>query len=199
MHSDSNPIRNLSGHALAGMALVLAGMTVLAGPVRAEDPLLGRIKLIKCVGCDPGSVNLIINDPIEVRDFEVQIKEEDYQKIITPLAGKTVYDKEGCFYWMDVPKDAKPSVKDGAVKDGAKDPAKEAPGKEGTKDGKKAGAKKGGKKDVSSDSSTKDKDGLMETSAPPPTPVTEGKPSRCIPYVRIEVKPTHPNGKKEEE
>lgn len=178
MISETDNLRNRAVTALAGLA---AGIALLAGSVRAEDPLLGRIKLIKCVGCDPGAVNLILHDPIDVRDFEVQIKEADYQKVVTPLAGKTVFDKEGCFYWMDLPKP------------GPKDPA-------GSKETRKDGApRKDGKHAPAADSAEKAQDGLLETSAPPPAPVIEGKPSRCIPFVRIEVKPTHPKGHKDDE
>lgn len=180
MHSDSKRF-----HILSGLALAFLGFSFAA---YAEDPLLGRIKLIKCVGCDPGAVNLVLHDPIDVVDFEVQIKESDYQKIVTPLAGKTVYDKEGCFYWMEMPKPAKPAVQD---------PAKALPGKEAGKDAAKPGLNKTGKKDAAD--SAKPADGLMETSAPPPAPEIEGKPSRCIPFTRIVAKPTHPAGKKEEE
>jgi hypothetical protein len=194
MISEFHPLRRFAGAALPGLVL---GLALSAASVRAEDPLLGRIKVIKCVGCDPGAVNLIVHDPIDVIDFEVQIKESDYQKIVTPLAGKTVFDKSGCFYWMDMPKAAKPPVskepaKDGSVKDGSMKDAS-------AQDGAGKTAKKGGKNAESDSSSEAGADRLVETSAPPPTPVIEGKPSRCIPYVRIEPKPTHPNGKKDEE
>lgn len=183
MISEPKTLRNRAVTAIAGVA---AGIALLAGAARAEDPLLGRIKLIKCVGCDPGAVNLILHDPIDVRDFEVQIKEADYQKIVTPLAGKTVYDKEGCFYWMDLPK---PAPKDGAAKDGS------------TKDKnlKDASDRKGAKNAPAPDSAASGMDGLMETSAPPPAPLIEGKPSRCVPFVRVEVKSTHPKGHKDDE
>jgi hypothetical protein len=168
---------------LRGWALpcLVLGLSLAA---HAEDPLLGRIKVIKCVGCDPGAVNLVLHDPIDVVDFEVQIKESDYQKVVTPLAGKTVYEKDGCFYWMDLPKPVKPAVPD---------PAKAAPGK----DAAKPAANKTGKQAAAD--SAKRADGLVETSAAPPAPEIEGKPSRCIPFTRIVVKPTHPAGKKDEE
>jgi hypothetical protein len=183
MHSDSNRFHRFSKlGGLTGLSCLTLGLLILglSAPIRAEDPLLGNIKLIKCVGCDPGAVNLVLHDPIDVVDFEVQIKEADYQKIVTPLAGKTVYDKDGCFYWMDLPKETKPV---------AKDPAKDAV---------KPGQKKTGKKEAATDSA-KPADGLVESSAPPATPEIEGKPSRCIPFTRIVVKPSHQNGKKEEE
>ena len=138
------------------------------------------------MGCSPGAVNLILHDPIDVRDFEVQIKEADYQKIVTPLAGKTVFDKEGCFYWMDLPK---PVPKNPA---GAKESGKDVPP---GKVARQAPADKTGP----TDSAAPAQDGLLETSAPPPAPAIEGKPSRCIPFVRIEVKPTHPKGRKDDE
>ncbi|MDB5105556.1 MAG: hypothetical protein JWP91_3245 [Fibrobacteres bacterium] len=180
----------------AAFAALFLAIALPSLPVRAEDPLLGTIRVIKCVGCDPGAVNLIIHDPIDVRDFEVQIKESDYQKIVTPLAGKTVFDKEGCFYWMDVPKNATPPV--------SKDPAKE-PAKDGTvRDGDKKPGKKGMKKEDASapadSAKSAPKEGLLETSAPPLSPAPEGKPSRCIPFVRIEPKITpHKGGKKDDE
>lgn len=165
MISESSPRLSIRASAFAALALALA---LQAGPARAEDPLLGSIKVIQCVGCNPGSVNLIIHDPIDVRDFEVQIQESDYQKIVTPLAGKTVYDKNGCFYWMELPKGSKE--------------AKEA------KETEKKSAKKTGKKDAVavSDSS---KPGLVETSGEP-----QGTPSRCLPYTRVEPKPAPKTG-----
>ncbi|HKP96198.1 MAG TPA: hypothetical protein VJ385_10610 [Fibrobacteria bacterium] len=185
MISESHPRFFFRGAALAGLALSLV---LTAAPARAEDPLLGLIKVIKCVGCDPGAVNLVVHDPIDVRDFEVQIKEADYQKIVTPLAGKTVYDKEGCFYWMEPPKSPKPP----AGKEGAKDPAGDA-----EKGAEKKTARKGAKADASPADSSRPQEGLLETSSPAQEP--QGTPSRCIPYVRIEPKPSHPDGKKGEE
>jgi hypothetical protein len=166
MISESNPRRYFLGAALAAGLLA-----VQASPARAEDPLLGRIKVIKCVGCEPGAVNLIVHDPIDVRDFEVQIKESDYQKIITPLAGKTIYDKEGCFYWMDLPKGAKP-----AAKDGDKKPAADA------------------KKAAAPDSSASG-DLVVPAAAEAP----QGVPSKCIPYVKLEPKPNHSDAGKDKD
>jgi hypothetical protein len=167
----------------AALAALAAGLALHAGPVRAEDPLLGSIKAIQCVGCDPGAVNLVVHDPIDVRDFEVQIKESDYQKIVTPLAGKTVYDKNGCFYWMELPKPAKDAAKDGA------------------KDRDKKAAKKPVKKEAAagSDSAQPGTGGIVETSAPPRTPEVQGTPSKCIPYVRVEPKPAPKKGGKKNE
>ena len=183
--------------AMTTLACLASGILLLAGTTRAEDPLLGRIKLIKCVSCDPGAVNLILHDPIDVRDFEVQIKEADYQKIITPLAGKTVFDKEGCFYWMEMPKPApKDSLKEHAAKDAIKDGVKDGTMKNAAS---KSAPKKGTKHMSGHDSAGVVKEGMMETSALPPAPVIEGKPSRCIPFVRVEVKPTHPKGRKDDE
>ena len=85
--------------------LTLLTMLNLALSAHAEDPLLGIIKAIKCVGCDAGKVILIVHDPIDVRDFEVSIPDGDYFKIVTPLPGKKVYDRgDGCFYWDEAPK-----------------------------------------------------------------------------------------------
>jgi hypothetical protein len=172
----------------------LAGLALAFVPARAEDPLLGRIKMIQCVGCTPGSVDLIIHDPIDVRDFQVRINESDYQKIITPLAGKTVFDKEGCFYWMDAPKAApKPAT---APADASKD--KDGKDGKGGKDAAKA-AKKGAKADAQAEAKkdTAAAEGLVDAIAPPPTPEIQGTPSRCIPYTRVEPKPSNP-GKKED-
>ncbi|MDQ3000541.1 MAG: hypothetical protein M3Y08_04690 [Fibrobacterota bacterium] len=194
MISESSSRRYFQGAAFAGIALSLACM---ANPVRAEDPLLGQIKVIKCVGCDPGSVNLIVHDPIDVRDFEVQIKEADFQKVITPLTGKTIYDKSGCFYWMDMPKAVKPSApmegpKDASMKDTANPEVTFKAGKKGMK--KAAGAAK------SDSAKTAPVEGLLETSAPASMTMPEGKPSRCIPYVKIEPKiPSRTGNRKDEE
>ncbi len=182
MNSVSAP-SGRSAPALFAAALML---TLSAIPARAEDPLLGRIKLIQCVGCTPGSVDLVIHDPIDVRDYQVRINESDYQKIITPLAGKTVYDKEGCFYWMDAPK--------GGVKPAAAAATPAEPVKEAVKPVKPG--KKGAKAPVN-DSAAKPSEGVVETSAPPPMPEEQGTPSKCIPYSRVEVKPTH-TGKNDE-
>ena len=176
------------------LALLAAFAGLAALPARAEDPLLGRIKVIQCVGCTPGSVDLVIHDPIDVRDFQVRINEGDYQKIITPLAGKTVYDKEGCFYWMDAPK--------GGAKAAEPAPAAAptAPAKE-TKDAKTAkGGKKAGHNGAAADTTpgAAPADALVEAAAPAPTPELQGTPSKCIPFARVEVKPTR-TGKKEEE
>lgn len=157
----------------AGLA---AGFLAAVAPSRAEeDPLLGRIKVIQCVGCTPGSVDLVIHDPIDVRDFQVRINESDYQKIIVPLAGKTVYDKGGCFYWMERPKAAADSAK----------------AKEAGKPSKPHAAKK-----APADSAAAEP-GSGEGMAPPPRDEIQGTPSRCIPFTRIEPKPANP-GKKED-
>jgi hypothetical protein len=85
------------------MGLALMGLG--AAPAWAEDPLLGEIKLIKCVNCIPGWVTLVIHDPIELRDFEILAKDSAYNKIVTPLPGKRIFDRDGaCFYWVDAPK-----------------------------------------------------------------------------------------------
>jgi hypothetical protein len=139
-----------------------------------EDPLLGSIKGIQCVGCTAGSVDLIIHDPIDVRDFQVRIDESDYQKIISPLPGKTVYDKNGCFYWFDAPKG---QVKPEAGK-------KKAAGKQEKDDAKKA---------APVDSSHTD----SGSPAPPPSTEIQGTPSRCIPYTRVEPAPSQSGQKKD--
>jgi hypothetical protein len=157
--------------ALAALAVLAA-----AAPVRAEeDPLLGRIKVIQCVGCTPGSVDLVIHDPIDVRDFQVRINEGDYQKIITPLAGKTVYDKNGCFYWFEAPK------------------AKAEPA---SVDKEKPKGKPAAKKAPVPDSANADMSG-SDSPIPAAAPETQGTPSRCIPFSRVEPKPSSPGNKKD--
>lgn len=197
MISESNSRHYFPGAAFAGIAISLACM---ANPLRAEDPLLGKIKVIKCVGCDPGSVNLIVHDPIDVRDFEVQIKEADYQKIITPLAGKTIYDKSGCFYWMDMPKGVKPAAPMEEPKDAAKGASmKDAVTPEATSKAGKKGMKKDAGAAGSDSAKTAPVEGLLETSAPAPLTMPEGKPSRCIPYVKIEPKILPRTGNRKDE
>lgn len=154
-----------------------AAMLSMAISARAEeDPLLGTIKGIQCVGCTAGSVDLIIHDPIDVRDFQVRISEGDYQKIITPLPGKTVYDKNGCFYWFDAPK--RPA--DGKA---------EAGKKKGDGKPEKDGAKKAPTADSSGSESG--------SPAPPPSPEIQGTPSRCLPYTRVEPAPSQSGKKKD--
>jgi hypothetical protein len=169
---DRKPFPAQAVPGLCAIALLAIGLA----PARAEDPLLGRIKTIQCVGCTPGSVDLVVHDPIDVRDFSVRINEADYQKIITPLAGKTVYDKEGCFYWMEPLKEAK-------------SPAGAAKEKETAKNSKVA------KKPAKADTAVTE--GVLATSAPAPMPEVQGTPSRCIPFTKVEPKPAHP-GKKDD-
>lgn len=155
-----------------------AALVVLAAtaPVRAEeDPLLGRIKVIQCVGCTPGSVDLVLHDPIDVRDFQVRINEGDYQKIITPLAGKTVFDKGGCFYWFDAPKAKAEPASIGKEMPKAKPAAKKAPAADSAK----------------ADST------LSDSPIPAVAPENQGTPSRCIPFARVEPKPSAPGNKKD--
>lgn len=157
--------------------LLMAALLSLAVSARAEeDPLLGTIKGIQCVGCTAGSVDLIIHDPIDVRDFQVRIAESDYQKIITPLPGKTVYDKNGCLYWFDAPKGAIPGKADAAKAKGAGKPVKDVP-----------------KPAPSADSVGAD----SGSPVPPPAPEIQGTPSRCLPYTRVEPAPSQPGKKKD--
>ncbi len=141
-----------------GFALALA-----CGAARAEDPLLGIIKAIKCVGCQPGTVTLVVHDPIDVRDFEVQIQDADYSKIVTPLPGKRVFDRAGCFYWYDISKvEKKPA-------DSIQKPVKNS------------------KKNISQKSAPTiapaDSSGKAETND---TGIPENaKESRCLPFTRV--------------
>lgn len=96
----------------AALFTVLASLA--AGPAHAEDPFLGQIREIKCVNCRPGWVTLVVHDPIETRDFELYLKDTDYNKIISPLPGKRIHDRNGeCFYWMERPKKPRPGAKPG--------------------------------------------------------------------------------------
>jgi hypothetical protein len=157
--------------------LLMASLLSLSLSAYAEeDPLLGTIKGIQCVGCTAGSVDLIIHDPIDVRDFQVRIGESDYQKIITPLPGKTVYDKNGCLYWFEAPKGAASGKADAAKAKGAGKPAKDAPKPAPAVDS--AGAESG-------------------SPVPPPAPEIQGTPSRCLPYTRVEPAPSR-SGKKQD-
>lgn len=117
------------------------GIALMAfGAARAEDPFLGQIKEIKCVNCKPGWVTLVVHDPIDTRDFELYLKDADYNKIITPLPGKRIHDRNGeCFYWMERPKaKAKPAS---AAAPAAPKPGEPAPGKgEGAKPAGQAAA-----------------------------------------------------------
>jgi len=149
------------------------GIVLASHSAHAEDPLLGEIRVIKCVGCEPGKVTLVIHDPIDVRDFDVTIQDADYSKIVTPLPGKRVFDRgDGCFYWDETPKAPK--------KDMSKATGKEAAGKEPLK----KTALKPGKKDKVAAPDTADvakENGTEAANAPE----AEIKPSRCIPYVKV--------------
>lgn len=154
------------------------GIALCNIPVRAEDPLLGEIKVIKCVGCEEGKVTLVIHDPIDVRDFDVTIMNLDYEKIVTPLPGKRVYDRgDGCFYWNETPKVTKKAA--------MKSPTIQ----EGNASIKKAGLANG-KKGVSvakavdlADDSVAVANSIV-TDSPISIP-TELKQSKCIPYGRV--------------
>ena len=61
---------------------------LLSIPCLAEDPYLGRIKAIKCMGCEPGWVQIVVHDPLDMRDFEIKVKVTDYNKVVSPLPGK---------------------------------------------------------------------------------------------------------------
>jgi hypothetical protein len=162
------------------------GLALLAvGQVRAEDPFLGQIKEIKCVNCKPGWVTLVVHDPIETRDFELYLKDSDYNKIIAPLPGKSIRDRDGqCFYWMEKPKAKKPGIGKGpsqpapALAD--KGPAKQpAPGAAGEKNGEltRTGA-------AAADSTALLPVSDTENVVPPPSPESEGTPSACIRFYR---------------
>jgi hypothetical protein len=148
-------------------------LLTFSGASRAEDPFLGQIKEIKCVNCKPGWVTLVVHDPIDTRDFELYLKDTDYNKIITPLPGKRIHDRNGeCFYWMQKPR-SKPVPKPGSSPASADPPAKG-----GVKPMSKAGT-------AAPDSLL-----LAGTAVPdsgsivPPPLEDQGTPSTCIRFYR---------------
>jgi hypothetical protein len=157
-------------------------LLISAGAARAEDPFLGQIKEIKCVNCKPGWVTLVVHDPIDTRDFELYLKDTDYNKIITPLPGKRIHDRDGqCFYWMVKPKaEAKPAS--GSAPTGAK-PAQPAPGP-----GAKASGKPTGKADAAMTDSllpaTASAAAAETVSMVPPPLEEQGTPSSCIRFYK---------------
>lgn len=160
----------MSFRTLTTAFLLTAGLVVFGAPgaARAEDPFLGIIKEIKCVGCKPGWVTLVVNDPIESMDFELYLKDVDYNKIITPLPGKKIHDRDGqCFYWLE-----KPKSKPGENKHGAKGDAKK-PASHGAMPVKDA-AKPAAGADASD----------SEAVVPPPSQEVQGNPSTCIRFFR---------------
>lgn len=168
---------------------ILIGTALLAlGTAQAEDPFLGQIKEIKCVNCTPGWVTLVVHDPIETRDFELYLKDTDYNKIITPLPGKRIHDRNGeCFYWMERPKAPKqaPAGASAAGKADPKSPPKEAMvGKAGPENRPgKTTADAGGK---AADSTSGSNVTAHDTSSllPPPSLENQGTPSACIRFSR---------------
>jgi hypothetical protein len=155
------------------LSWLMMGLTLTALPTRAEDPLLGEIKVIKCVGCTAGKVTLVVHDPIDIIDFEVTILDSDYGKIITPLPGKRVYDRgDGCFYWNETPKVAK------------KDTVKTAPTAPIMEPSKKSGLVKHGKKNKAD---LKDSAAVAMSTEPvaQETAKPDVVPSKCLPYERV--------------
>ncbi len=75
---------------------------VLAGPAKAEDPLLGIVRAVKCLNCVPDSVVLLVDDPIEQKEIEVTVPSRDYNKIMVSLQGRSLHTRdEACFYWVE--------------------------------------------------------------------------------------------------
>ena len=168
---------------------ILLGSVFLAmGAAHAEDPFLGQIKDIKCVNCKPGWVTLVVHDPIETRDFELYLKDTDYNKIITPLPGKRIHDRNGeCFYWMERPKAVKPSGP--ASTPGAPDAktppneavvGKTAAGKPESKSGSAQNAPGGDSAATGASSPSVD----SSNGLPPPMEENLGTPSTCIRFFR---------------
>lgn len=151
------------------------GIFLFAQSARAEDPLLGQIKVIKCVGCVADKVTLIIHDPIEVRDFEVTIMNSDYEKIVTPLPGKMVYEgANSCFYWNETPKVEKKTPKVDSANPGQNPVVNPI--------SKKTPPLKKGKKDLTPvEDSTSAAGEAMDTVSTQALPV-EVKQSKCLPF-----------------
>lgn len=174
---------------------ILIGTALLAmGTAHAEDPFLGQIKEIKCVNCTPGWVTLVVHDPIETRDFELYLKDTDYNKIITPLPGKRIHDRNGeCFYWMERPKAPKqppagtaPAGAATAGKADPKSPSKEAmvgkssPGNPAGKGPAVADGKGGDSAHADATMPAHDTTSMV----PPPSLENQGTPSTCIRFYR---------------
>jgi hypothetical protein len=156
------------------MKKILPLLLLSAAPILAEDPFLGQIKAIKCVGCRQGWVDIVVHDPIDVRDFEIAVKDVDYYKVVTPLPGKQIHDKDGaCFYWFDLPKGAKPA----AAKRKPVVLPPPAP-MESSAPADSSGPRPDSVAVTALDSTLAPPPALAEPEGPPPTP------SRCIPYVR---------------
>lgn len=157
----------MSARSLA-KSLLVGTVLLAAAAARAEDPFLGQIKAIKCVGCKPGWVTLIIHDPIDLRDYELHLKDTDYNKIITPLPGKRIHERpDQCFYWMEKPKAPAPAKGEAA-------PA-----------GAKAGSAKGAGDKAPADSVTApDRTAGNDSLVPPPLAENQGTPSTCIKFYR---------------
>jgi hypothetical protein len=165
--------------------LVPLVLGLLGRPVLAEDPFLGQIKAIKCVGCRPGWVDIVVHDPIDVRDFDIAVKDVDYYKVVSPLPGKKIHDKDGaCFYWFDAPKGWKqPSPKPKPLPPAQPAPpplpqASDSAAVAAPKDSSARGDSAAAPMAAPVDSSLVPPPALAEPEGPPPTP------SRCIPYVR---------------
>ncbi len=182
---------------LLAITIMELGILSFHSLVRAEDPLLGVIRAIKCVGCIPDKVTLVIHDPIEVRDFDITIPNSDYEKIVTPLAGKQVYDQgNGCFYWNEAPKTKKPevkapnadSIKAVAVADSIRNAEKKAPVK--SKAALRAkmdalAAKKKAQQLADASANNQSGSGPESSAKNAEAPVQEMKPSRCVPYEKV--------------
>lgn len=167
---------------------ILIGTALLAlGTAQAEDPFLGQIKEIKCVNCTPGWVTLVVHDPIEMRDFELYLKDTDYNRIITPLPGKRIHDRNGeCFYWMERPRPPKQAPAGAADKADPKSPPKEAvvgksvPASPSGKVPAKADPRSADSARAGSDGPPRDTSSLL----PPPMLENQGTPSTCIRFYR---------------
>lgn len=111
--------------------LMGCGLLVTAGgagyPARAnaptewttEDPLLGVVRALKCVNCVRDSVVFLVDDPIDGQVIEVKIPSREYNKVLTSLQGKRLFNKpdSGCFYWREK---VKPAAKDTTQKQAVK-------------------------------------------------------------------------------
>jgi hypothetical protein len=84
-------------------ALSCLGLLGLVSIPHAEDPLLGVVRALKCVNCVPDSVVFLVDDPIDGQQIEVKIPTREFNKILTSLQGKRLFNKpdSGCFYWQE--------------------------------------------------------------------------------------------------
>jgi hypothetical protein len=139
-------------------------IAVCSGLSLGKDPFLGTIKDLKCVNCVRDSILFTVIDPVNGGEFAINIPQEDYNALITPLPGKRVFQREGCFYWV------KPKPR----------PAVERSEK-GVQGKKKAAGRKAGKAAKSAKAAK-----AKEPEKSAATATAEPQLSRCIPFTLAE-------------